>query len=515
MENKYLLAIDQGTTGSTVLVVSLAQDDRFMVLGRETVDFRQHYPHRGWVEHDLDDIWQSVKKATLGAIAKAKTSSSEFHEKSITAIGITNQRETLCVFDKKTGRPLRKAIVWQCKRSHDICEKLKKDGLTEVFQEKTGLLIDPYFSGTKLTWLMEHDKETASAIQSGEAVVGTIDSYLVCRLSGGKTHVTEPSNASRTLLYNIKEACWDEELLKILKVPDQSCLAEVKDSAGSFSHTAGLDFLPDGIVISGVLGDQQAALAGQTCFSKGEAKCTYGTGAFLLANIGQNALISASSILTTVAWSVGGELTYAFEGSSFIAGAAVQFARDNLGFIEHAKETQELAEQAEAAPHIYFVPALAGLGAPWWNPKAHGAFLGLTRSTSREQMLRAVLEGIAFQVCDLKQAMEEDLKTPLSILRVDGGASANDLLMQAQSDFAQVDVDRPEVLETTAFGAALFAGLGAGLFSDLSSLSHVRKTEHVFKPRSNVNNNRHLKSQLEGWQKAVEAVQVFSQHQPK
>jgi glycerol kinase len=387
---------------------------------------------------------------------------------------------------------------------------LKKDGYEEKFKEKTGLVLDPYFSGTKITWLMENDPETARELRSGRAVAGTIDTYLIARLSGSTAFVTDASNASRTLAYDIGTGKWDQELLKILKIPGESSLPEVRDSAGLFGVTKGLNFLPDGVPITGVLGDQQAALAGQTCFGVGEAKCTYGTGAFLLLNLGEKKLKSQHGMLTTVAWSLGGRLSYAFEGSAFVAGAAVQFLRDQLRFLSNAAESEKCAEASLAAPEVYFVPALVGLGAPYWDPRAQGAFFGLTRGTTQGQLIRASLEGMAFQVKDLLDSMRKDCGERVKILRVDGGAAANNLLMQSQADFAGVAVDRPVNLETTAFGAALFAALGAGIFTNLNELRHARKTEKIFTPDANPESKKRIEAQLRGWERAVKAVQVFA-----
>jgi glycerol kinase len=508
MEKQFILAIDQGTTGSTVLVVDVTDPKMTKITGRKTTDFEQHYPKTGWVEHDLEDIWSSVESSAIGAMKQAADSG--FSKDKIIAIGITNQRETLCVFDRKTSKPVRKAIVWQCKRSADICTRLKKDGVEELFKKKTGLVLDPYFSGTKITWIMENDQSSADAIKSGKAVMGTIDTYLMHRLSAGEAFVTEASNASRTLAFNIETGCWDDELLKLLKIPSKEVLPEVKPSAGVFGKTKGLGFLPDGIPISGALGDQQAALAGQACFSAGESKCTYGTGAFFLLNTGSELMRSKHGLLTTVAWSLDGKLTYCFEGASFVAGAAVQFLRDQLGMIASAPETEEIAASVEAAPEVYFVPALAGLGAPYWDAAAQGAFLGLTRGTTKEQMVRAVLEGMIFQVGDLAEAMGQDLGKPISILKVDGGASANDLAMQIQADYSDIPVDRPQNLETTAYGAAMFAGLGVGLYSGLEELGNVRKTERVFKATPDAKGVEKRKKWQEGWQRAIKAVRLFA-----
>ena len=423
-------------------------------------------------------------------------------------IGITNQRETLCVFDRKTSRPLRRAIVWQCKRSTDICEQMQKDGLQDMFKQKTGLVLDPYFSGTKLTWLLDHEDATAKALRDGSACVGTIDTYLIHRLSAGESFVTEASNASRTLAYNIVTGAWDEELCRALRFPSMDILPEVRDSAGDLGRTRGVSFLPDGVPISGALGDQQAALAGQTCFALGEAKCTYGTGAFLLANIGESVKYSDHGLLTTVGWQLGGKRTYAFEGAAFIAGAAVQFLRDQWQLVSSAPETEKLAQNESAAPEVYFVPALSGLGAPHWDPRAQGAILGLTRGTTKGQLVRACLEGIAFEVADLIAAMGGDGGSKLSVIRVDGGAAANNVLMQSQADFTGLPVDRPNNLETTAFGAALFSGLGVGLYAGLNELKQARSTEQVFEPTAN--SASRVAEQLAGWQRSISAVRTFA-----
>lgn len=505
-----ILSIDQGTTGSTVLIVDVTTPQATAVIGRATVDFQQHYPRTGWVEHDLEEIWSSVQKAATRALEQAKAACPGFTPSAIAALGITNQRETLCIFERKTGKPLAKAMVWQDKRGTDICARLKREGLEPMFKERTGLVLDPYFSGSKITWLVENDAPLTAKVRKGEAVLGTIDTYLIARLTGGAAFVTEASNASRTLAFNIAKGAWDADLIEALRVPGKDALAEVKDSAGLFGKTKGAGFVPDGVPITGALGDQQAALAGQACFDVGEAKCTYGTGAFFLLNLGEQRLASQAGMLTTVAWRVNGKLTYAFEGAAFIAGAAVQFLRDQMQMIGAAADTYALASKAHAAPEVYFVPALAGLGAPYWDPKAQGAFLGLTRGTTKGQMVRAALEGIAFEVCDLIAAMRKDYAGPIKVLRVDGGAAANDLLMQAQADLAGIDVDRPANLETTAFGAATFAGLGVGIFKDLHELKAVRRTERVFEPARDATSRSNVTAQLEGWKRAVRAVQVFA-----
>ncbi len=505
--SNYLLAIDQGTTGSTALIIEINAKQEMTIVGKATVDFPQHFPKVGWVEHDLNEIWQSVR----GAIQQAMTQAAErgFVAKQLAAIGITNQRETLCVFERKSGRPLHKAIVWQCKRSTDICAQLKATGAEAMVRPKTGLVIDPYFSATKITWLMQSVPEVAKQVKNGSAVFGTIDTYLLHRITNGDVYATEASNASRSMLYDFNTGTYDADLLKLFQVPSSDVLPPVQDSAGMFGKTRGLDFLPDGIPVCGILGDQQAALAGQACFEVGEAKCTYGTGAFLLMNIGSKPHFSQHGLLTTVAWQLKGERTFAFEGAAFIAGAAVQFLRDQLQLVASAPATEAVARPVRAAPDVYFVPALSGLGVPYWNPRAQGAILGLTRDTSKAQIVRATLEGMAFQVCDLISAINKDVTSGLNVLRVDGGAVANNLLLEVQAAFAGVPVERPANLETTGFGAAMMAGLGVGLFASTKDLRNVRLLDKVFNPPSGeaaavVDECRR------GWQRAIKAVEMFA-----
>jgi glycerol kinase len=503
----FIISIDQGTTGTTAMVVDFTKPTAPAILGRHTVEFSQHYPKNSWVEHDLDEIWASVVAALGRAMEIAESAERGFSRNKIAGIGLTNQRETLCVFEKKSGKPLARAIVWQCKRSADIVRKLKADGLEGMFREKTGLRLDPYFTGTKLLWLLDNDAHLRQKILAGTAGIGTIDTYLISRLSGGLSYATEPSNASRTLYFNTKNGRWDSELLQHFGLKETSLLPEIKQSADHFGATRGLGFLPDGIPITGVLGDQQAALAGQTCYGRGEAKCTYGTGAFLLVNIGHERLVSKAGMLTTVAWSLQGKLTYAFEGSCFVAGAAMQFLRDQWHVIHSSAESEALAHSAVAAPYLYFVPALAGLGSPHWDSEARGAILGMNRGTTRSQLIRAALEGVAFQVMDLTDAISRDLAHPLVVLRVDGGASANNLLMQTQANLSNIGVDRPENIETTGFGAALFAALGSKIFSDLDQLKLTRSTQRIFMPSIDLQSRRQM---MEGWSRAIHAVRVFA-----
>jgi glycerol kinase len=510
MSSNFLLAIDQGTTGSTCLIIDVSRPESPVVCGRDTVDFAQHYPKPGWVEHDLNEIWSSVRQSCTNAMERAKQSTRDFDKSRIAAIGITNQRETLCIFDRKTSLPLTKAIVWQCRRSTEICTRLKASGFEKIVKARTGLVLDPYFTGTKITWVVENMPEVASHLKEGRAIIGTIESYLLHRLTGSAVHATEASNASRTLLYDIHKGQYDSELCEAMRIPNDSCLPEVRDSSGIFGRTAGLGFLPDGIPISGILGDQQAALAGQTSFEVGEAKCTYGTGAFLLLNTGASAPLSKNGLLTTVAWQLKSKRSYALEGSAFIAGAAVQFLRDQLGFVAKAGETEAMATGVRAAPEIIFVPALTGLGAPYWTPNARGSIFGMTRGTTRNQLVRAALEGIAFQVHDLILAARQDFEPGVGILRVDGGAAANDLLMQMQSDFGGIKVDRPRNLETTAFGAALFAGLGVGIYKNFDEMRNARELDRIFSPAVNAEAAADNREKIAAWHRAVRAAQLFA-----
>jgi glycerol kinase len=449
-----LLAIDQGTTGSTAIVVSLEGE----TLGRHTVEFPQYFPKPGWVEHDSREIWASVGTAVGGALAAARLDA-----KQIAAIGITNQRETTLLWDKKTHEPIARAIVWQCRRTSEMCDALKAEGHEPRVREKTGLVIDAYFSGTKIAWLLDNVAGARARADKGELAFGTIDSFLVDRLTGGAVHVTDVTNASRTLLMNLARGEWDPKLCKLLRVPE-SVLPTIVGSAEEVGRTKGVGFLPDGIPICGIAGDQQAALFGQACFAEGDAKCTYGTGAFALMNIGARPLLSKHGLVTTVAWRLGKQpMTYALEGSAFIAGAAVQWLRDGLGLIKSAPEIEALARKVPTSETVSFVPALAGLGAPYWDQDARGAITGLTRGTTAAHIARATLEAIALEVWDLLHAMTQDSGKPLARLRVDGGAAANDLLMQFQADVATVTVERPTEIESTGRGAAMLAGVGAGL----------------------------------------------------
>ena len=470
---KVILAIDQGTTGTTALVVSLEGQ----TLGRASVEFPQYFPQPGWVDHDANEIWTSVGASVKGALASAGMQATD-----IAAIGITNQRETTVVWDRKTGAPIARAIVWQCRRTASACDAIKKDVKTaERVREKTGLVLDAYFSATKIAWLLDNASGARKRADAGELAFGTIDSFLVHKLTSGGVHVTDVTNASRTLLMNLARAEWDPELLEVFNVP-ASVLPKIVGSADVVATTRGAGFLPDGIPIAGIAGDQQAALFGQACFEEGDAKCTYGTGAFALMNIGARPVLSTHGLVTTVAWRIGSSTTYALEGSAFIAGAAVQWLRDGLGIVKSAKDIEALARTVDSSDGVVFVPALSGLGAPHWDQAARGTISGLTRGTTAAHLARATLEGIAFEVRDLLHAMTLDAGKPLVRLRVDGGASANNLLMQFQADLANVTTERPTDIESTGRGAAMLAGLGAGLCKGLDDVARMLSIASRFTP---------------------------------
>jgi glycerol kinase len=493
-----VLAIDQGTTGSTALVFSHEGE----ILGRAYSEFTQHYPHPGWVEHDPEEIWQVSRNVMARALLESGLGQGE-----LSAIGITNQRETVVVWDRETGEPVHRAIVWQSRQSAPICERLKTDGLEPVFREKTGLLIDPYFSGTKIRWLLDSDPQLQRRAEAGELEFGTIDSWLLWKLTGGNSkagalHRTEPTNASRTLLYDIHNQQWDQELCEILNIP-MSMLPEVRPSAGIFGETDVIEGLPAGIPIAGIAGDQQAALYGQGCWEPGQAKNTYGTGCFMLMNMGMQHPVSQSGLLTTVCCDAYGAPAYALEGSIFIAGAAVQWLRDELKIIGSASETDALAREIDDNEGVYLVPAFAGLGAPYWDMNARGALLGLTRGAGRAHLARAALEAIAYQTRDIMQVMNIDSDIELTELRVDGGASMNNFLMQFQADILGVNVDRPKIVETTAAGSAYLAGLAVGVWNSPSDLDQIRRTDSRFEPQMDENQRDEL---YQGWLSAVARV---------
>lgn len=488
--SEYVIAIDQGTTGSTVVVL----DTQLNIRGKANCEYEQIYPQAGWVEHNPEAIWNSVLQAMEQAFEKAGIQGSE-----VAAIGITNQRETSVVWDRTTGKPLHNAIVWQCRRSTEICQQMKEDGLEPLYRERTGLVLDPYFSGTKVRWLFEQHPEWLERAEAGELCFGTIDTYLVWRLTGGHAHVTDVSNASRTLMMDIHTLDWSDDLLKPLGVP-RAILPSIRGNAEVYGHTVAQGSLPAGIPIAGMAGDQQAALFGQACFDEGEAKCTYGTGAFLLVNTGGQPVPSERGLLTTVGWKLGEQTTYALEGSVFIAGAAVQWLRDQLSMIDTSPEVEALAASVPDSDGVVFVPALAGLGSPHWRAEARGLMWGITRGTSRAHIARATLEGVGYMTHDVLQAMSDDLGRPLTGLKVDGGASLNALLMQFQSDLLQTNIVRPQMIETTALGAAFLAGLGAGIWSSLDEIRAVWKEDQVFTPQMTAEERS---QRLDTWNRVV------------
>ena len=451
---RFVLALDQGTTGSTALVV----DGDGAVRARGYAELPQHFPRPGWVEHDPEDIWSTMETAAGQALRAAGVTGAD-----VAAIGITNQRETAVLWERASGRPVHRAIVWQCRRTAEMCDRLKADGLEALFRRKTGLVLDAYFSGTKIRWLLDHVAGARARAEQGALAFGTVDTWLLWRLTGGRVHATEPSNASRTLCFDIEKLAWDGELTAALGVP-MALLPEVRPSAGVFGETSGGGVLPAGIPITGIAGDQQAALFGQNCLEPGAAKNTYGTGCFVLVNTGARPVVSTHGLLTTVAWSLGDRVDYALEGSVFIAGAAVQWLRDGLEIIARAAETQALAESVPDTGGVYLVPAFVGLGAPYWDAYARGTVVGITRGTTRAHLARAALEAIAYQSRDVLETMRRESGVELRTLRVDGGAAANDFLCQFQADVLGVEVLRPSVTETTGLGAAYLAGVGAGLW---------------------------------------------------
>jgi glycerol kinase len=486
---KYILSLDQGTTSSRAIVF----DQKGSIRAVAQQEFRQIYPQDGWVEHDANEIWESQKTVMLDVLEKAGISSS-----SIAAVGITNQRETIVVWNRQTGEPLTNAIVWQDRRTAGDCDELRKQGLEPRITEKTGLRLDPYFSGTKLRWLLKNCEGALDAAAKGELAFGTMDTWLLWKLTHGKVHKTDVTNASRTLLLNIHTGQWDEELLEMLEIPE-SMLPEVCSSSEVFGQVDA-SILGEEIPIAGIAGDQQAALFGQACFEQGMAKNTYGTGCFLLMNTGNKPVVSKNNLLTTIAWKIGDETVYALEGSVFIAGAVIQWIRDELNMIESASEIDELAAEVEDNGGLYLVPAFAGLGAPYWDPYARGLLVGITRGSTKAHMARAALESIGFQSADLIECMEKDSGVSLSELRVDGGATKSDLLMQFQADLLGTKVLRPQVTETTALGAAYLAGLAVGYWENQAQIAQQWQTEKVFESKDRTDKIGTLKRR---WKKAV------------
>jgi glycerol kinase len=496
MKQSFVMALDQGTT-STRAVLFNHQGESVNIAQQE---FSQHFPHPGWVEHDPLEIWRSALSVMNEVLKKSGVEASQ-----LAAIGITNQRETTVVWEKSTGRAIYPAIVWQSRQTSAICDALKVDGHEEMIREKTGLVVDAYFSGTKIKWILDRVKGSRARAEQGELLFGTIDSWLIWNLSGGQAHVTDYSNASRTMLYNIFEQHWDEDLLQLLDIP-RSMLPEVRGSSEIYSYTA--DVYLDGcrVPIAGAAGDQQAALFGQACFEKGMAKNTYGTGCFMLMNTGENAVKSQHGLLTTIAWGIEGKVEYALEGSIFSAGSTIQWLRDELKLIDSAQDTEACAMRVESTEGVYLIPAFVGLGTPYWDSDVRGAIFGLTRGTGKDHLVRAALESIAYQTRDVVAVMEADSGISLASLRVDGGASLNPFLMQFQSDILQIPVERPVVNETTALGAAYLAGLAVGFWSSKQEITQLWQMGQTFKPRMTEEKSQHL---YKGWKKAVHAAIGF------
>ncbi len=496
MENKnYILAIDEGTTSTRAIIFD--HDSKVVAVAQK--EFTQYFPKPGWVEQDANEVWLSVLAVMADVVTKAGISPN-----SVAAIGITNQRETTVVWDQETGLPIYHAIVWQSRQSSDICDELKEKGYDALIREKTGLKIDPYFSGTKIKWILDHVEGAREKAKAGKLLFGTIDSFLMWKLTGNKVHATDYTNASRTLLYNIYDLKWDEELLKIMDVPS-NMLPEVMDSSGIFGYTAPYHFFGYSVPIAGVAGDQQAALFGQACFEKGMVKNTYGTGGFLLMMTGE-AKKSDNGLLTTIAWGMDGKVEYALEGSIFVCGSAIQWLRDELKMLENAAESEALALAVEDTNGVYVVPAFVGLGAPYWDDKARGAIFGLTRGASKEHLVRATLESLAYQTKDVIDAMEKDSGIKLSSLKVDGGAVKNNFLMQFQSDILNIKVERPIVNETTALGAAYLAGLATGFWKDKQDIIDHYQIDRTFTPEMS---EEEREEKYKGWEKAVKAARVF------
>ncbi len=490
-QNKpYILALDQGTTSSRAIIF----DQKGQIVSVAQKEFKQHFPKQGWVEHDPDEIWSSQSAVMIEALVNKSIRADQ-----IAAIGITNQRETTIVWDRKSGRPLYNAIVWQDRRTAAYCNELKEKGHAVQIAAKTGLIIDAYFSATKIRWILENVEGARQKAEAGELAFGTVDSWLIWKLTAGKSHLTDITNASRTMIFNIHTQEWDKELLELFGIP-ASMLPEVKSCSEVFTETAG-DVLNTKIPIAGVAGDQQAALFGQLCTQPGMAKTTYGTGCFLVMNTGKEAVRSQNQLLTTVAWRIGNEINYALEGSVFIGGAAIQWLRDGIELFSHAKETEKLATSLDDNDGVYFVPALAGLGAPHWDQNARGAFFGITRGTTIAHMTRAALEAIAYQVFDVLKAMEKDSGKPTQELRVDGGATANNFLMQFQADLLGCEIKRPKIIETTAIGAAFLAGLAVGFWKNQEELQELWEADQSFEPNMEAEKRDQL---IHFWHKAVE-----------
>lgn len=489
-EKKYILALDQGTTSSRAIVF----DHNGQICSVAQKEFTQYFPKPGWVEHDANEIWSSEASVIAEAITQI-----DINGKDIAAIGITNQRETTIVWDIDTEEPIYHAIVWQDRRTAEYCDKLKAQGLVDKVREKTGLIIDAYFSGTKIKWILDNVPGARKRAEMGKLRFGNVDSWLIWRLTRGTAHVTDVTNASRTMLFNINTLQWDDDLLKLLDIP-RSMMPEVKSSSEIMAHTKTTIFAHE-VPIAGVAGDQQAALFGQMCIEPGSIKNTYGTGCFVMLNVGEKPVLSKNNLLTTVAWKIGDKVNYALEGSIYVGGSVVQWIRDGLGFIKSSSEIEELASTVPDSGGVYFVPALTGLAAPYWDPYARGLICGITRGTTRAHIARAALDGIAFQTYDIAQAMAKDMNAPLTELKVDGGASRNNLLMQFQANLLGINVVRPKITETTALGAAYLAGLAVGFWENIDELRKQWQVERTFEP---VKDSPEIEAAKKGWAEAIQ-----------
>tara|TARA_B110000003_G_scaffold200168_2_gene198763 strand:- start:46 stop:1551 length:1506 start_codon:yes stop_codon:yes gene_type:complete len=493
---KYILSLDQGTTSSRAIIF----DKKGNIVSVSQKEFTQYFPKPGWVEHDPNEIWSTQEDVLVEAITKEGLSANN-----IASIGITNQRETIVVWDRKTGKPVYNAIVWQDKRTSGFCDELKAKGKIEFIREKTGLVLDAYFSATKVTWILDHIEGVREMAEAGDLILGTIDTWLIWNFTKGEQHITDVTNASRTMLFNIHTMDWDDELLALFNIP-KSMLPQVKQSSEVYAYTK-LSFFEEKIPISGIAGDQQAALFGQMCTKKGMVKNTYGTGCFMLMNIGEKPIISKNNLLTTVAWKINGKTHYALEGSIFIAGAVVQWLRDGLKIIRTSQEVEALASSVSSSEGVYFVPAFAGMGAPHWNQHAQGTIFGLTRGSADAHIARAAIESIAFQTMDVLKAMEADASISIKELRVDGGATINNMLMQFQSDVLNTTTVRPKVVETTAMGAAFLAGLAVGYWESLEEIQDIWQIDTTFIPSKS---RETIDKQIKGWYRAIEALEHWT-----
>lgn len=494
--DQYILALDQGTTSTRAILFN----KQGKIVHSAQREFPQYFPKPGWVEHNPNEIWGSILAVIASCLSESGVKPGQ-----VAGIGITNQRETTIIWEKETGNHIYNAVVWQSRQTADICEELKAAGHDSLFQQKTGLLIDPYFSGTKVKWILEHVEGARERAENGELLFGTIDSWLIWKLTGGQVHVTDYSNASRTLMYNIHKLCWDDELLELLDVP-KAMLPEVRSSSEVYGHTAPYHFFGHEVPIAGAAGDQQAALFGQNCFEQGMVKTTYGTGCFMLMNTGEKPVSSEHGLITSVAWGLGGKVEYALEGSIFVSGSAIQWLRDGLRMFREAKDSERYAERVDSTEGVYVVPAFVGLGSPYWDSEVRGAVFGLTRGTSKEHFIRATLEALAYQTKDILVAMEKDCGYKVNTMRVDGGAVSNTFLMAFQSDILDVPVERPTVQETTALGAAYLAGLAVGYWQDLDEIRRIWSVERRFEPMMPEHERELLYS---GWKKAIYAAMAF------